>query len=301
MFPRLVAGPIVRYVDLEEQLHQEHRSLDAARIAEAIHFFAFGLAKKVLIADFIATRLVDPLFTSHEAHGFFAAWAAALGYTAQLYFDFSGYSDMAVGLGYLVGFRLPRNFNLPYRAATISDFWRRWHISLSTWLRDYLYIPLGGNRGSPARTRLNLFLTMLLGGLWHGANWTFVLWGAWHGLALLVDHATAKRRSLPISVEHLLTMLVVVVGWVMFRADNVQSALQVYRGMLGLSGFDVGFLTAHLVPMVFLTGALVLSVMPDTEDFRLPVRPAVAVALAAVFAVCLSRLTLPSPFLYFQF
>ncbi len=301
MFPRLVAGPIVRYIDLEQQLKDAKPKLEAAVVVEALQFFVFGLLKKVVIADPIATKLVDPLFAQHGELGLVPAWTAALGYTAQLYFDFSGYSDMAMGLGLLVGLRLPRNFNLPYRASSISDFWRRWHISLSTWLRDYLYIPLGGNRHGTARTYLNLFLTMLLGGLWHGANWTFVVWGALHGAALMVDHATQARPKLPAGLGRLLTLLVVVVGWVVFRAESVGQAWTVYRGMLGLTGVDAAFARAHMPMLAFLGVALALSVAPDTSDVKLPVRRVVAVLMALAFAIAITRMSVPSPFLYFQF
>lgn len=301
MFPRLVAGPIVRYIDLVDQLKAQPQRLEPAAAAQAIYFFVMGLAKKVLIADPIARALVEPLFSTGGDTRLTAVWAGALGYTAQLYFDFSGYSDMAVGLGLLVGFHLPRNFNLPYRAVSIADFWRRWHISLSTWLRDYLYISLGGNRAGTGRTYVHLFVTMLLGGLWHGANWTFVLWGAWHGCALLVDHVTTGRPRLPPFIARPITLLVVVFGWVMFRAETLAQAISIYRGMLGLDGVNLDFVRANAGILVFLALALVLSVSTDTADHKAPMRGWFAFGLAALFVLCLTRMSIPSPFLYFQF
>ncbi len=304
MFPRLVAGPIVRYRDMAEQIRTLPARLAPEVLPEALHLFTLGLAKKVLIADLLASKLVDPAFHSPGALTASEGWAAALGYTAQLYFDFSGYSDMAVGLALLVGFRLPRNFNLPYAAENVSDFWRRWHISLSTWLRDYLYIPLGGNRVPPWRRHLNLFLTMLLGGLWHGANWTFVIWGAYHGLALaLYNGKLARAAWLPRWGAIAVTFIVVVFGWVMFRAASVGDALSVYRAMLGAGGLGATYLRSHVTWLCLLSVALFVAPRFDTTDLwpRMRTRWHWAAIEAVVFVLCLSRLTVPSPFLYFQF
>ena len=186
LFSQLVAGPIVRFRQIEDDLEHIDGPPREDWIARGIGFFMVGLAKKVMIADHIAAG-VNPILAHYTTMSSAAAWTAALGYTAQLYFDFSGYSDMAVGLGYLFGLRIPQNFNAPYRAAGITDFWRRWHMSLSSFLRDYLYVPLGGNRLGPLRTKINLMVVMLLGGLWHGANWTFVVWGGYHGMLLIID------------------------------------------------------------------------------------------------------------------
>lgn len=298
MFPRLVAGPIVRYTDVAEQLRALPRTLSAGIKLEAAHFFVLGLAKKVLLADVIAAKLVDPLFPRANELTLVQGWLAALGYTAQLYFDFSGYSDMAVALGLLLGFRFTRNFNLPYASKNISEFWRRWHISLSSWLRDYLYIPLGGNRGSRDR---NLFLTMLLGGLWHGANWTFVLWGAYHGAALIVHNKGKDAVKLSAPVAQALTFVAVVFGWVMFRAESVRQALQVYAAMFGAHGLGARALIEHKSALVVLAVALAISMKKDTYDVALPTSRARAAIVGALFALCLLRLAVPSPFLYFQF
>jgi alginate O-acetyltransferase complex protein AlgI len=298
MFPRLVAGPIVRYSDVAEQLRVLPRKLSATIKLEALHFFTLGLAKKVLIADVIAARIVDPLFARATSLQLVEGWLAALGYTAQLYFDFSGYSDMAVALGLLLGFRFTRNFQLPYQSENIAEFWRRWHISLSTWLRDYLYIPLGGNRGSRER---NLFLTMLLGGLWHGANWTFVLWGAYHGAALIVHSRARAAVRLSRPAARALTFFVVVLGWVMFRADSVRHAGHVYAAMVGARGLGLAALATHKFVAVWLVVALALSMWKDTYDAPIPRNARQALVLSALLTICLLRLDVPSPFLYFQF
>jgi alginate O-acetyltransferase complex protein AlgI len=236
LFPQLVAGPIIRYKDLYRQLRKRPHTF--AGFSEGGARFMIGFCKKVLIAD-----LVAPI--ANAAFGLASptaadAWLGALAYTVQIYFDFSGYSDMAVGLGLMMGFRFPENFRSPYLSRSITEFWRRWHISLSTWLRDYLYIPLGGNRRGPGRTLVNLLVVMVLGGLWHGAAWTFILWGAWHGLLLAIE----RRRRLPEPegprlVATAATMAAVIVGWVLFRSASVQAALAMYAGMIGLHGLGV--------------------------------------------------------------
>jgi alginate O-acetyltransferase complex protein AlgI len=302
MFPRLVAGPIVRYHDLAEQLAGPPMRLSQNAV-EAIGMFTVGLAKKVLVGDVLAAHIVDPAFAAHHPLGFVNAWLAALGYTTQLYFDFSGYSDMAVGLGLLVGFRLPRNFRLPYAADSLSDFWRRWHISLSTWLRDYLYISLGGNRVSPWRRQLNLFVTMLLGGLWHGASWTFVLWGAYHGVGLVLHHAAKGLGGrAPRMLAVAATFTFVVFGWVMFRAANVQQAVAIYRSMLGAGGHWITRDVPIGRPGVFLLPiALGFAFSVDTYDLSFGAKTRWAVAIACLLVCCVWQLNAPSPFLYFQF
>jgi alginate O-acetyltransferase complex protein AlgI len=302
MFPRLVAGPIVRYADMADQLRALPRHPGWERGVSAIHFFTVGLAKKVLIADVLAANLVDPLFASAGSLQMASAWAAALAYSAQLYFDFSGYSDMAVGLGLLLGFEFPRNFAKPYAAVSVADFWRRWHISLSTWLRDYLYIPLGGSRHGSGRTALNLMITMLLGGLWHGANWTFVAWGAYHGVALGLYNVLALRgRPLPRPLSVAITFLTVVLGWVLFRSSSIHEARLVYAAMAGLSGMGASWLPGHGLILVGLALALALALAVDTYDFEPRLRTRFAVAYALTMLVCVVRVAAPSPFLYFQF
>lgn len=303
MFPRLVAGPIARYSDMAEQLKKLPRWLPAEHIEEAIHFFTLGLVKKVLIADYLAGHLVNPLFAAPDTLGVVSGWIAVLSYTAQLYLDFSGYSDMAVGLGLLIGFRLPRNFMLPYASASISEFWRRWHISLSSWLRDYLYIPLGGNRQGEGRTRLNLFLTMLLGGLWHGANWTFVLWGAYHGIAQAIHRVTRKHfPPLPRWINIAGTFLIVALGWVMFRAESMTAALHVYKSLIGLNGLmGAPWVLQAKSALALLVLGLGISFTIDTYELKPKYRTAWAVACGILLTASIARFYAPSPFLYFQF
>jgi alginate O-acetyltransferase complex protein AlgI len=234
MFPHLVAGPILKFSFLAEQLRQ--RSLTLDKFARGTAFFLLGLGKKVLFAN-ACGKIADASFDSFS-RSVWEAWTGATAYALQIYFDFSGYSDMAIGLGLMFGFVFARNFNAPYSSTSVTDFWRRWHISLSSWLRDYLYIPLGGNRLGNARTSWNLFLTMLLGGFWHGASWNFILWGALHGGALVVERTCTQNFpsfTPPTLVRRTLTLLVVLVGWVLFRAKTPGEALAYLGSMLNFS------------------------------------------------------------------
>jgi alginate O-acetyltransferase complex protein AlgI len=306
MFPHLVAGPIVRYASMARQFEELSKVPVAAAWVTGLWMFGLGMAKKVLIADVIARGLVDPLWAQADGLATGEAWLAALGYTVQIYFDFSGYSDMAVGLALLLGFRFPQNFDSPYRASSIADFWRRWHMSLSFWLRDYLYIPLGGSRGTIAVAARNLLLTMFLGGLWHGAAWTFVVWGLYHGV-LLAAHAGLRNlgwvpRSQALSV--VATFLAVVVGWVFFRAQSLGEALAVLGAMSGFRSPDGGFM--HLVDspwaVVLMGSALALCFWaPNTWQVRFPRTRLGAALLAALLVACILRFAQPAPFLYFQF
>ena len=307
MFPHLVAGPIVRYADMAPQFERLAPRPDRALWAMGVWFFAVGMAKKVLIADPIAARIVTPLWSQVPALDALDAWTAALGYTLQIYFDFSGYSDMAIGLAALLGFRFPQNFDAPYQASNISDFWRRWHMSLSFWLRDYLYLPLGGNQHGRARTIRNLVIVMFLGGLWHGAAWTFVVWGLYHGL-LLGGHALLRERgwvprSRPLAVAA--TFLSVMVGWVFFRSTSLGEAIRLLGVMAGLrAGGDGGNLIALAgVPGIgLLAGGLALSwLVPDTWHWRMPRTRLAGGLLALVLLLAVLRFAAPSPFLYFQF
>jgi D-alanyl-lipoteichoic acid acyltransferase DltB (MBOAT superfamily) len=235
LFPQLVAGPIVRYKVIARQLRARRHSL--GRASAGMRMFVIGLAQKVLIADQLAP-LTGAVF-DHTPHANLTdAWTGALAYTLQIYFDFAGYSNMAIGLGLVFGFSLPRNFDMPYTSRSITEFWRRWHITLSSWFRDYLYIPLGGNRGAPWKTYRNLVVVFLLCGLWHGASWTFVLWGAWHGGFLVLERAGWSKRleRLPAPVAWAYAILATMFGWVLFRADDLAGAVNVWRGLLGLNG-----------------------------------------------------------------
>ncbi len=249
-FPQLIAGPIVHHREMLPQFAREETyRYQRSNLEVGLTVFFIGLFKKVVLADGVALY-ATPVFQAAAlggAPGFFEAWGAALAYTFQLYFDFSGYSDMAIGLGRMFGLGLPLNFDSPYRAKSIIDFWRCWHMTLSRFLRDYLYLPLGGNRRGRVRRYLNLMITMLLGGLWHGAGWTFVVWGALHGVYLLLNHAwralgerwgwgSTTGGPLASGAARLITFLAVVLGWVVFRAESMDAALTIYGAMAGRNG-----------------------------------------------------------------
>ncbi len=302
LFSQLVAGPIVRFRQIEQDLetidrHDRHRGW-----ALGWSFFAIGMIKKVLVADTIAA-VINPALAHAGDLSTVSAWLAMLGYAYQIYFDFSGYSDMAVGLGHLFGLRIPQNFDSPYRALDPSDFWRRWHISLSTCLRDYLYIPLGGSRGSGLATARNVMITMLLGGLWHGASWTFVAWGAYHGLLLLGYRAArAWWDALPAFLRRGATFLLVVVGWVFFRAPDFRTAATILDAMFAWHSGAALAGAATLAALLTVAAALA-HLGRNTFELRHEWRPAAAVAMSALFALSVAALYsgAASPFLYFQF
>lgn len=299
-FPQLIAGPIVRHQDLARQLTTVRMLRPVPRnIATGLCLIGLGLFKKVALAD-SAAAFADPLFRAAEtgaALGFVDSWTAALLFGFVIYFDFSGYSDMALGLARLFNVRLPINFHSPYKAASIIDFWRRWHITLSIFLRDYLYIPLGGNRHGRHRQMVNIMLTMLLGGLWHGAGWTFVIWGGLHGSYIVINHVwrdmrqrrarrdgaggVVPRSRLPRPFWVLLTFLAVTVAWVFFRAADFGSAMAVLTGMAGLGGLGLPVLTldgaglAALAPagLVALLAAIVW-LLPNSHQFMALYQPA---------------------------
>ena len=233
-FPQLIAGPIVRYVDVAREI--DDRTVAISKIAFGLRRFLVGLGKKVLISNAMAAT-ADYIFNAGAANiNILAAWIGAIAYLMQIYFDFSGYSDMAIGLGKMFGFHFKENFNHPYIADTVQGFWRRWHMSLSTWFRDYVYIPLGGNRKGKLRTVLNRIIVFFLTGLWHGANWTFVVWGLFHGFFLLLEEFIPLIRKMPKVLRHIYTLLAVTIGFVVFRADTITEAI-LFLGQM-FSGFD---------------------------------------------------------------
>ena len=297
-----MAGPIVRFRQIEADLEHIDQAERTSNLSLGWSFFTIGLVKKVLIADTIAA-IIDPSLARYSELSSLSMWLCMLGYTYQLYFDFSGYSDMAVGLGYMFGLRLPQNFRSPYKATDIGDFWRRWHISLSSCLRDYLYIPLGGGRGTAWKVNRNLMITMLLGGLWHGAQWTFVLWGGYHGL-LLIGHRVVGTRweRLPVWFRRTTTFLLVVVGWVFFRSTDAHMLGTVLSGMfLWHDGAGVVGVTTLLMMLALCTA--ITQFAPNTFEMKHDWPVPVAWGLAVLFVGCLVLIygAKASPFLYFQF
>lgn len=327
-FPHLISGPIVRPGHILPQLAAlAPRAETWARLAAGLEIFLLGLAKKLVLADGLA-HFADPGFAA-AGHGapvsFIEAWVALLAYGLQIYFDFSGYSDMAIGLARIFGIDFPVNFRSPYQARDISDFWRRWNITLSGFLRDYLYVPLGGNRHGEGKRIRNVMLTMLLGGFWHGAAWRFMLWGGLHGLFLMA-HGWSKRQGLniPRRISWAITLLAVLLAWVPFRAQDFNSVMEMYRGLSGMNGLAVpsmlaGFIPfGHVVPVLpYLGDARSMSLpqailflalgwfialgLPDLHSMRVPWRMA---AMTASFAFSMQALFFAPaaiPFLYFQF
>lgn len=319
LFPQLIAGPVIRYKDLADQFRSRSHSWE--KFNEGAIRFAMGFCKKVFIADTLAP-IADTVFAMDQP-SLVDSWVGVLAYTAQLYFDFSGYSDMAVGLGLMMGFRFVENFNHPYISRSITEFWRRWHISLSTWLRDYLYIPLGGNRLGKVRTYINLVITMVLGGFWHGANWTFVLWGAWHGGIMAVERMLGGKKDSPYPklIALPLTFFLIVMGWVLFRAVNVTSAMSIYSGMFGFHSIelseDLAWSISNLQIVTFVAAWGIVFLTPfltsgrvqqidrsgDTATwaYRLSLIRQMSIAALFIFGVCKLLFQSYSPFLYFQF
>ena len=304
-FPHLIAGPIVYHRELIPQFKDPQTfRVNYLNISAGMLLFFIGLFKKVIVADYFSPH-VTAVFDVATNPTFIEAWAGALAYTMQIYFDFSGYTDMALGLALLFNIRMPQNFNSPYQADSIIDFWRRWHMTLSRFLRDYLYIPLGGNRLGTPRKYMNLMITMLLGGLWHGAEWTFVVWGGLHGLYLCVNH---QARAMQIKVNRLaaraLTFTGVVVAWIFFRAQDMDTALGILAGCAGLNGLDLTPEHATKAGVLFILLALAaVNMLPNSMQLAQSLRPAFRwlAFMVLLAAVSLTMLNNPSEFLYFQF
>jgi D-alanyl-lipoteichoic acid acyltransferase DltB (MBOAT superfamily) len=304
-FPHLVAGPIVRAREFLPQLAAP-RDPEHVAVASGIGLIALGLVKKVVIADFLARAIVDPVFAVPQAYGAPDVWMAAYAYTVQIYCDFSGYTDIAIGLALLMGFVFPQNFDRPYRALGFRDFWRRWHMTLSRFLRDFLYIPLGGNRGGRLLTARNLMITMVLGGLWHGAAWTFVLWGAFHGAGLVGEHTLGERvRRVPAWLRWLVTFHLVVFGWILFRSPSL-SLVGTFLSRLAAPGAA----TLWTLPVVAaVVGVVALQLAPAgiLGTLRTRFEGLSPLALGAGLAVLIAFVgaTVPSqgvaPFIYFRF
>jgi alginate O-acetyltransferase complex protein AlgI len=302
LFSQLVAGPIVRFREIEQDLDRIDQHDRLQFLDKGWSFFAIGMVQKVLIADTIAS-VINPGLDQYSKLSTLDTWLCMLGYAYQLYFDFSGYSNMAVGLGFMFGLHIPQNFNSPYQARNIADFWRRWHMSLFSCLRDYVYIPLGGNRGSQWQVSRNLMLTMFLGGLWHGANWTFVCWGLYHGV-LLVMYRTIGRPwdRLPVLLQQAGTFVLVVIGWVLFRAESVGMA-GTLLGKMFLPEGGVTLTGVGLLSCLLLIAGAAAHLGPNTFEMKHEWNFAQAsglavLLLASVFFIYGGQ---PAPFLYFQF
>ncbi len=321
LFPQLIAGPIVRYGDISEQLTNRVSSLDD--IAHGVRRFIVGLAKKVLIANVLG-QAADEIF-AHDAGqlDYALAWLGIVCYALQIYFDFSGYSDMAIGLGRIFGFKFPENFNHPYISVSVQEFWQRWHMSLSRWFRDYLYIPMGGNRTHPLRVYFNLVTVFFLCGLWHGASWSFIVWGLFHGTFLVLERTGFGRilESLPRLLRQTYLILVVLIGWVFFRAETLEYGLIYLRAMFGLShiandGYFMLFMTPKLGLALFIGILLslwpgfsslhrLIITLPEHRNRNIAIPGAIVrdICLFGMLLLCVTFVTAQSynPFIYFRF
>ncbi len=317
-FPQLIAGPIVKYRDISEQITSRQQSVE--KIAEGLRRFICGLAKKVLIANTMG-QTADVIFSAGEGYlSILTAWIGALAYLFQIYYDFSGYSDMAIGLGKMFGFDFKENFNYPYGAVSVRDFWRKWHISLSTWFKEYLYIPLGGNRKGRLRTVVNRLIVFFCTGLWHGASWTFVIWGIYHGLFLLLEEFVPVLGRLPKVVNHIYTLLAVTVGFVIFRADTITQGFEFIGNMF--TGFNItaqslSLALTQLTPWFIVMFAVAVigcaPIKPVADRLRVSgsalskrqsiVQTVLYILAFALLIWCIIRLsgTSYNPFIYFRF
>ncbi|MCK5686144.1 MBOAT family protein, partial [bacterium] len=308
MFPQLVAGPIIRFQEVANQL--QYRTHTYEKFTRGIAFFALGMAKKILLAN-PSGKIADMAFNSANV-GFFDSWYGVIAYAFQIYFDFSGYSDMAIGLGLMLGFVFPKNFDSPYSSRSITEFWRRWHISLSSWLRDYLYIPLGGNKKSNRRTYINLMLVMLFGGLWHGSSWNFIIWGTIHGSFLAIERLAGKKSfysRMPKLFGITFTFIIVLFSWVFFRADDLPNSISYIQSMLG---FNLNVQSDIINQIIiynpyynfsFFLSAVVVWWFPQTWDFtkKITLQKTIWIMFLMVMSV-LALITQDfNPFIYFIF
>lgn len=314
LFPQLIAGPIVRYVDVAEQL--SHRKENLEHFADGVRRFSIGLGKKVLLANNIGALFDTISNTSQNELSVLASWLGVIAYTFQIYFDFSGYSDMAIGLGKMFGFDFLENFNYPYISDSITDFWRRWHISLSSWFRDYVYIPLGGNRKGKPRQCLNIMIVWFLTGFWHGANWNFMMWGVYFGVILLIEKFVLHKflDILPAVVKHIYALILIVIGWGIFAYEDTSKLVQNFKNMFGAGGLPfindqtIFWLTQYAVTIIILILAstpLFKRIGNAFERNHPALYSGVAVPIISVvlLVVCTAYLAGNSfnPFLYFRF
>ncbi len=305
MFPQLIAGPIVRYSDVAAELEQ--REINLTKFGEGFERFIFGLAKKVLLANTIGA-LFDTVSGLGSDISLLTAWLGAIAYTLQIYFDFSGYSDMAIGLGKMFGFTFLENFDYPYISKSVTEFWRRWHMSLGTWFREYVYIPLGGNRVSVIKHIRNIMIVWLLTGLWHGASWNFVVWGLYYGLLLLWEKYIFKPKHFPAVFAHIFTMFAVIIGWVIFAAEDFAAAFVTLKAMFGMGAGIIdqtGLYYLSVNWVMILLG--VFFALPVTRKLytlaRKYCKPVLAVICAFLFVACTAYMVTQNynPFLYFRF
>lgn len=307
LFPQLIAGPIVRYIDVEEQIR--NRTLSTEKFHDGVLRFSIGFSKKVLMADQLAPYVNTVFSGAHPS--LLGNWAGILAYTLQIYFDFSGYSDMAIGLGKMFGFDFLENFNYPYISKSIREFWRRWHISLSSWFRDYLYIPLGGSRRGRNRTYLNLLIVFFLTGLWHGASFNFIIWGLFYAVFLIAERTKLGKllEKLPQAFQHIYALLIIMLGWVLFRADDLGQAIRYIKGMFVPHGMDIANFAVNMnAQYAFCIIVGVFFSIPHKlfaerlEKLRFGNGLySVSVILVFILAICYMLGSGYSPFLYFRF
>ena len=310
-FPNILSGPIVKYKTVGDEVTKRKESIEY--FSYGINRFVLGLAKKVIIADVLgamADNIFNLYYTGIDTP---TAWIGALCYTFQIYFDFSGYSDSAIGLGYMFGFKTMENFNYPYISKSITEFWRRWHISLSTWFKEYLYIPLGGNRRG--NVYFNLFVVFLVTGIWHGANWTFILWGLWHGLFILIERAIKNKKwyiKTPNIIKHVVTMLIVILGWVLFRAENIEQGLGFIKTMFGFNNAGViTFEYSYFINKKFIFWMIIsiIGSLPFISNklkkyngnVYFEILSTIGIALLFIVSIIFIVNSTYSPFIYFQF
>ena len=314
LFPQLIAGPIVKYHDIEQQINDRNSSI--ANVIYGVKRFILGLSKKILLANTLGA-VADQIFSQPvNAFDTITAWVGAIAYSLQLYYDFSGYSDMAIGLGSIFGFKFLENFNYPYISKSISEFWRRWHISLSTWFKEYLYIPLGGNRVSKSRNVFNLFVVFLATGIWHGASWNFIFWGLWHGAFIILEKLTGLHKvtsgKICSILQHIYTIFIFVIGWVMFRAENMEYAWNYIKNMFGMMNehiivYQLSYYISTLEILVFIVSLVICA--PIFQQFLTKGNKnkltlyTIDIWLLLLFIISLASIAASTynPFIYFRF
>ena len=316
MFPQLIAGPIVRYSDISTQLANIKTKFNHDKFLVGLQYFTIGLFRKLFIADFFATY-ADLFFSGNYEFAFIGAWLGVLSYAFQIYFDFSAYSEMAIGLGKMFGFDFPINFNSPYKAKSFSDFWLRWHITLSRFLKDYIYIPFGGNKKGNVRTYVNLSLTMLIGGLWHGASWLFVVWGALHGFFLMMERAISREKLARLKFYPFIVFICICLAWIFFHSESLGQAWTILKSCLFINGIEnfggdysvfgitvPSFFKAYggvkLIAGVVIT-IFIVKYIPNASAIKIKRNTMSIIFTTLILVFCILHVSKPSPFLYFQF